>query len=914
MESSQVSKNSADGVDTAHDDGLTQAKLSFVNLLYLFVGALMIRLWFNFATDHLNSAFASDASEYLRYTEALSKLNWFAPVFGPEWKEFVITGPVFPFFLWFCSLVTFTQVSAANVSVFLAGHSIVSALTVAGITLIANNLWGRRTALTAGFMAAFYPAFIVNSGRLYSESFATFIEVAALVILTNTSFIEKVRGKRVWLYGLLGVLLIVLQLTRSSMILLTGAAFVFVFAAASKSFKITWRPALVNCAVLAAGCAAMLAPWLIFEKMAFDKMTLVVDRVGHYNLFVGTNSNIQGFLSYPYPDGRGIEKKSFLQLTKEAYKQSPSRFIKLMLDKPARLYKFPWNDFRTAIGPISFKLQVAYHQFVILLAIVGITLGLFFKPADREQQWLGKLALLSTFVLNLPFLLFITVPRYNLMAMPALIILAAAGIQALVWLLRKQSKARAPKMVALSALFLFVFLRDDLRSPISFGDNAATLYFVQGTDLLTRSLLGTIAALAMLAGLWLSLNLLSLSTRNREIGRVLVALLAVSLLPLTLFPQRANGRQQEGIITLARPGETLGGEIRLPPGAVADSDTADWYLMIDSDLGQVPRDNLAITVNGKPLNAPAMPALAALDDWHYLKFHQNSAADGYLECGYIFDCLSREAALNNIDMRQWYLLPLSKDFFKPADTVTVELKQQKTGKTSIYSAPDHPDNRNKKEAKQLIPSRAVYSWEKTFYGVENDEGLTCPRYDEVIAKRQAQWKIGFENKSEALPIDLNVRLVKVKSTASGADSLTADRNIDGSGSGGADSNRASGNTRVTLALPTQNLSGDQLAAVAVNLEYPDNNRIDANFPAQMALAPPALALEWTSKDNKQSRLSLPWLARPAQKLNVLIPLDLKKIEGSDFKIICTSGDKDCRIGLSSHTLKGHPLFSVQELY
>lgn len=897
-----------------------------LTLLYLFVGALMIRLWYNFATDHPSAAFASDASEYLRYTEALSKLNWFSPVFGAEWKEFVITGPVFPFFLWFCSLVTGTTVSAANAPVFLGAHSIVSALTVVGIAVVANNLWGRKTALTAGFISALYPAFIVNSGRLYSESFATFIEVAALAILTNTDFIEKLRAKRLWLFGFLGVLLVVLQLTRSSMILMTGAAFAFVFASGAMSkkangplFKINWRAALINCAVLAGGCAAMLTPWLIFEKTAFDRMTLVVDRVGHYNLFVGTNSNIQGFLSYPYPDGRGIEQKSFLQLTKEAFKQSPSRFIKLMLDKPARLYKFPWNDFRTAIGPVSFKLQVAFHQLVILLALIGVALGLVYRASEddgnvAEQAWLGKLALLATFVLNLPFLLFITVPRYNLMAMPALIILAAAGLQALIWLLRNQAKARAPKAVALSALFLFVFLRDDLRSPIAFGDNAATLYFVQGTELLTRSLLATIATLVLLAGLWLSLNLLKDIGRNKEVARVLVALLAVALLPLSLFPQRANGRMQEGIITLARPGESLTGTISLPevtrPLVNSGSSKADWYLMIDSDLAQIPRGNLDITVNGKPLNGPAMPSLAALDDWHYLKFHK--PGDGYLECGYIFDCLSREAALNNVDMRQWYLLPVPAELVA-SDTVTVKLTQKTAGKTSLYSAADH---KGKGEIKQLIPSRAVYSWEKAFYGVENDEGLTCPRYDEVVAKRKAKWKIGFENKSEDLPIDMNVRLVKVKG---GAIEDVANKNVGSkngvampdAASGGTQPNAASGNSSVTLNL---NAANETMVAVAVNLEYPKNNRIDANFPAQLALAPPALELHWRDKENRECKLTLPWLARPEQKLNVLVPLDLNKIDGKDFKIVCTSGDKDCRIELAQKNLNGHPLFSPQELY
>ncbi len=160
-------------------------------------------------------------------------------------------------------------------------------------------------------------------------------------------------------------------------------------------------------------------------------MTLAVDRVGHYNLFVGTNTEIQGFLSYPYPDGRGIEEKSFPALLKEAFVRSPSRFIRLILDKPVRLLKCPWNDFRTPIGPFDYKAQIALHQAILLMAIIGILLAGVLSPGqdktaelgglDKNKVW-GRATLFLVFALNLPYLAFITVPRYNLTAMPFLII------------------------------------------------------------------------------------------------------------------------------------------------------------------------------------------------------------------------------------------------------------------------------------------------------------------------------------------------------------------------------------------------------------------------------------------------------------------------------------------------------------
>ncbi len=89
----------------------------------------------------------------------------------------------------------------------------------------------------------------------------------------------------------------------------------------------------------------VLIPWLFAQKAIFNKASLVVDRVGNYNLFVGTRPDISGWLSYPYPDGTGVEKRSAISVLAANVKQSPSRFAKLMLDKPYRLGKISRNDF-----------------------------------------------------------------------------------------------------------------------------------------------------------------------------------------------------------------------------------------------------------------------------------------------------------------------------------------------------------------------------------------------------------------------------------------------------------------------------------------------------------------------------------------------------------------------------------------
>ncbi len=910
MESSQESLNSK--------KGLKERPLA---LLYLFFAALALRLWFNFATSHVNAATASDASEYLRYATALSKLNWLAPQFGPEWKEFVISAPAFPFFLWLCSLLTTSAVSA-DINIFLLAQSLISSLTVVLIALIGKNLWDNKTGLIAGYLAAFYPAFIVNSGRLYSETFATSIEVAALFILAQSAREEQNRrsGPWRWLkYVLLGALLVVLQLTRSSMILLTATALVFVFITGAKAQRLNlanWKRGATNVALTFLGCATVLTPWLLFEQTAFNKLSLVVDRVGHYNLFVGTNTEIQGFLSYPYPDGRGIEQKNFLQLVKESYKKSPSRFIKLMLDKPARLYKFPWNDFRTAIGPASMPVQVAFHQLILLLAVIGLAFAIPFSPKNRNpetkeqeaadeatsiEQALGKAAVLLIIGLNLPYLAFITVPRYNLMAMPALILLAAAAIGALTTLLKDNKLAKAPKLLCLSSIFLLIYLRDDLRAPFSFGGtDSVSLYFVQGTDLLTRSLFTTFATLTLLGSLWFCLPLLNNRQGIANTGRIFVALLAAALLPLSLFPQRANGRFQEGLITLSVPGVTITGQIPVAECSAFSAPSTSWFLLVDSDLGQLPNQQFDIELNGKKVTAPAMPSLAALDDWHNLK--HNSAVGNYLECSYIFDCLSREAAMTNTELRQWFIIPLNaeqKAQLEKTKSAEVSIVQKSSEPTTLFTAA-------RLNNKQLIPSRKVYSWEKAFYGVENDQGLTCPRYDEVVPKRSATWTVKAQGKSEELSgVDLNVRLIAVENTAAAAN--VQQEQIQ-------EKSTTSGTASVTLKLDKDSLSEGQLMGIAINLAYAPNYRPEAHILKDSVETKPQLTLHWLDPAGAKQTMNLPWLAKPQEKLTLLLPLDLRQIDGREFRVSCAYPDKDCQIEISSSILNCHPLWSKQELF
>ncbi|MBS1989153.1 MAG: glycosyltransferase family 39 protein [Cyanobacteria bacterium SZAS LIN-3] len=859
--------------------------------------ALALRLFFNFCGGHPNAFASADASEYLRYTDALSKIltGQAAGPMSATLKEFVITGPGLPVFLLLATISTGQQFDPASSATALAAQSIISALTAGIICLITSRLFNARTALYAGLMAAAYPGFIVNSGRLYSETFATFVECLAVFLLVRGYFAGS---KRTVNNFVLGLVLVVLQLTRSAMVLLTAAAAPIVFLqglfTGSGGKQKDFRTAFLSLAMLLAGTLTMLAPWFVFEKAAFNKITLAVDRVGHYNLFVGTNTAIQGFLSYPYPDGRGIEQKSFFTLIKEAYKKSPSRFIKLAMDKPARLLKAPWNDFRAEIGPVTYKSQVAMHQAILLLALAGLLLATLVRPPGLEygqeetrKIW-GRLTLLLAFGLNLPYLAFITVPRYNLTAMPFLIIFAAAGLTAVMQILRTEKLAAAPKAMVVFALCLFFYLRDDLKDAFVFGQEpTANFFFVQGQDLVSKGIISVGFGLGFFGALYMSIALLQ---GHKKIARGLTVALAVLVLPLLAIPQRANGRPGEGIMTLERAGETLSGTIPLAAGSLSNSD--ENYLLLDCDSATILNRDLELTINGQKLTGPLIPAISALDDWHYLKqMGSGKSIRAYLECQYIYDCMCQPTGITNLDLRQWYYLPLSSAFIEEArrrGCLNVSLKHKIAESTRLYSAA-----LNKDEA--TIPSRDIYSWEKAFYGVENDSGLSDGRYDEKVPARKAKWKMVFNDKSEDLErFDLNLRLLSLKPAAPSGDLQPC---------------TAGGTTDVSLDIPENLQASKNQTLIGVHLTPPPDGNIKATAGQQ-----PTLYLSWLDKNGTEIKMPLPFLKATPADLDVAVLCDLNKIEGSRLKAHVHCPDRSFRIEVSARAIGAHPIFGNGKLF
>jgi 4-amino-4-deoxy-L-arabinose transferase-like glycosyltransferase len=746
--------------------------LGIVWLTVIFVIAAALRLWFNFATAHPSIAFSCDAAEYLRNAQTLSTLAnmpegfWVKAgsyLFGTasaetvssvrsafsSFGDFFISGPVFPLYLLSCYTLTGTACDISNWTIPVAVQALLCSFTCNLIALIGAHCWNRRTGLIAGLMAAFYPAFILNSGRLYSESFACFL-LCLTVWLTVRG--NTFSGNPPGAILLTGIGAIALQLTRSIMFVLSLVLIPITFIQ-----NRTRRPWL-SLAILLSGCACIALPWLGLQQLAFGKGGLVVDRVSHYNFATGNNVDTQGWLSYPYPDYSGVDQKSFLQLAKENLQKSPSRYFKLLLDKPLRLFKFPWNDFRTEIGPLPEYGQVFIHQTVVLLACAGLLVSFVVQSgtAPTFTQLMSRSFLVGLLLFQSVYLAFITVPRYNLTLMPLLILFAASAATTVEQTFKGSSYKRG-LWLSLCLIVLFLSQKLDL-TPIAVQLLGAQQAFA---GMLAVCALKTVAFAAAVWAIWKAIAELS---GLRQLARAGTIALAILLFPAICLPLRAHGRWQEWQCPLTVKGQVANQEITLPPGSLADLKQRQCYLLVNAASASELNNGLDVQVNGEPVACTVVPNLPFLQNLS--KMSQQGKHNLYLECEYIFECLTFAAGISNMELRQWFLIPIPASIIaaQPASIpLKVTLTKTNHQPTTLFGA------YNTAAGLKSIPSPILYSWEKAFYGVENDRGFSDTSLDMTLPASP-----GPLNETDLSPLpgrqsgDFYVRLLAAPRPSSGA--------------------------------------------------------------------------------------------------------------------------------------------------
>ncbi len=774
----------------------------------VFVAALAARVWFNLYAGHINCYATADAWEYLHNGQALANLSHL-PSAG-FWREVVTaivggaqstawtsvkaqlqpvyalltSGPVYPLYLAFTYWIAGQQYNVANWIPPVLNQAFISALTCVLITAIGSAAWSRRVGVLAGLIAAFYPGFIVNSNRLVTETVACFL-LAAVVWLTVRG-VQQGRF-RAWELLALGASTAALQLSRSLMILVS---LTLVPLAVLRNRRTTLLRSVV---LVAAGFVLTVAPWMAFKTVLTGDTSLVVDRLSHYNFVIGNDYYNLGWLAVPYPEVYQAEKKSFTTLASQAFSNSPAGFVRLVVDKLPRMFKLPWNDFRADIWPINPYWQTVIHQLILLLAACGVVLSVFLGDSaapPARRQLISRLVVCWVVLVHLPYMAFVTLPRYVLTAMPYVILLAAAGLDTVVGLLllgrlpdtvnlnrcddrgtgvgadciRPEGACNAPLhsagemsdtgdigggdnrmgglgaahtarlnaplhsaslrrctpwMVLLFGLIFFVLSKETLLPHILALSKIRNATICCTADCFLR-------CLSMIAFVGALISCRKLLCGNRRAALLVACALGAVLLVADCITTRAHGRWYEWEAMLNKPGQTARETICLDEVAAKAGSMRQCYLMIDGAGWQQLFAGTTIKVCGRTLHGPVIPSLSLVD----CLFWYEPAEGGKISRRYesIFGALVAATGLANTDLRQWFLVPIPPDLLNNR-SITVELEKTDSSPTHLFGC--YPV----KKGTRLIPSVNRYSWEKAFYGVENDSGLSDSRYDETTAGR-----------------------------------------------------------------------------------------------------------------------------------------------------------------------------------
>lgn len=675
--------------------------------------ALVIRLWFCFADGHQPMVYSCDASEYLRDAQYLEKVSHYSADFwldalkvlsglaSPEvvsktQEKMAILMPlvkqsgfIFPFFIFLSHVVFGASIDYASWWAPVFFQCLYSAATCVLIGLCASFAFNWRAGLWAASLAAIYPGFIINTGRLYSEVFACFFLCVGLYHLARIS-----RGGGWLAFGLLGFSLAVMQTARSPLVMLSILSLALVLYL--KRSKLKTPRVWGGLSVFVFGAFLVLSVSLSVQKLTTGKASLVTDRVGSYNLFTGLNLNDKGWLAYPYPDLTGVEKMKFKDIILDRMKQ-PKQFFQLMMDKPPRLLKFHWNDFRTNIGFLGQHAQVIVHQAMMLLALLGICLGLFNKQAStKENAQAFKVFLIVCILSHVIFALFITVPRYALSAIPELLIFAGFACQFL-WQNLQETVSRKSALLLLFMLLLML--------------GVSQCWWGAG--------IMTVLSLSFFA---LLLSWQKKQTSFNTAAGVFTVLSGIVFTFCWAWPSYAHGRPSEYVGNDALP---ISWSVKMDERF---SENNRYYILLDcakwSEIARVAK----IKIGDDEIKGDLIPLMPFLQDFNdYKKNADNSV---YLEFEYIFTALCRASNISLLDLRQWYVLPIPSELLKKklrSTNFDLAIEPESPGEFTIYNTTVKP----KKDL--VIPGLFRASWEKAFYGVDNPGGFSDARYEDKAA-------------------------------------------------------------------------------------------------------------------------------------------------------------------------------------
>ena len=335
-------------------------------------------------------------------------------------------GPIYPLFLAAIYRSVGYSHTAARVAQALASGAVVFL-----IMWLAERVFGRRTAIVAGILAAIYPPFISYSGLLLTETVSVFLLLAFVSCVARGL---DAPGVGWWLgAGVLGGLL-VLHRPETLLVLIATAA-------AMWAWRFGWR----RIGVMVATVALVMLPWVLRNYAVYHRWVLVGPQIGstlwlsaNWHAWHGDDPTYRAVIDAAGPNAVEQDRRLFREAGR-SLSQHPGRYLRICLQRIPQFWlgghSNTFAHLEHSVGAYlaqgayltaSIKLlMLALNLLVIVLGFAGMRVAWKLGLADSRHLILLMIPIAVTALVHL--VLFATL-RYQVPIMPFLILFAAFAV------------------------------------------------------------------------------------------------------------------------------------------------------------------------------------------------------------------------------------------------------------------------------------------------------------------------------------------------------------------------------------------------------------------------------------------------------------------------------------------------------
>ncbi len=135
------------------------------------------------------------------------------------------------------------------------------------------------------------------------------------------------------------------------------------------------RLAVAISLIIGAGLAV--SPWMLYTKQTTGKAAITVQRMPVHNALIGWDPETSGWQTNP-PSGfeRALNTGGEPLSTIEGiWINNPGDCLTILFEKFGHLYSTPWNDYRAKVFGLNTHIQGIYHYFLLFVGLSGVFAG-----------------------------------------------------------------------------------------------------------------------------------------------------------------------------------------------------------------------------------------------------------------------------------------------------------------------------------------------------------------------------------------------------------------------------------------------------------------------------------------------------------------------------------------------------------